>query len=105
MGWWTTIKRDIEVVFDRDPAARSSIEVIFCYPGFHAILLHRFSNWLWGRRLYFLARLASHINRFLTGIEIHPGAQIGPGFFIDHGMGVVIGETAEIGENCTIYHG
>ena len=105
MGWWTTIKRDIDVVFDRDPAARSSIEVIFCYPGFHAILLHRLSNWLWGRRLFFLARLASHINRFLTGIEIHPGAQIGPGFFIDHGMGVVIGETAEIGENCTIYHG
>ncbi|MCH6567527.1 MAG: serine O-acetyltransferase [Nitrospinae bacterium] len=105
MGWWTTIKRDIDVVFERDPAARSAIEVIFCYPGFHAILLHRLSNGLWGRRLYFLARLASHINRFLTGIEIHPGAQIGPGFFIDHGMGVVIGETAEIGENCTIYHG
>ena len=104
MGWWTTIKRDIDVVFERDPAARSAIEVIFCYPGFHAILLHRLSNGLWGRRLYFVARLVSHINRFLTGIEIHPGAQIGPGFFIDHGMGVVIGETAEIGNDCVLFH-
>ncbi|MFQ6672916.1 MAG: serine O-acetyltransferase, partial [Candidatus Tectimicrobiota bacterium] len=105
MGWWATIKRDIEVVFERDPAARSVIEVIVCYPGFHALLLHRLAHGLWKGRLYFLGRLVSHVTRFLTGIEIHPGAQIGPGFFIDHGMGVVIGETAEVGEDCTIYHG
>jgi serine O-acetyltransferase len=105
MGWWSTLKRDIQVVFERDPAARSTLEVIFCYPGFHAILLHRVAHWLWIHRLCFLGRLVSHINRFLTGIEIHPGARIGPGLFIDHGMGVVIGETAEIGENCTLYHG
>jgi serine O-acetyltransferase len=105
MGWLTTIKSDIQSVFDRDPAARSTLEVIFCYPGFHALQLHRIANLLWGKRLYFFGRLVSHINRFLTGIEIHPGASIGPGFFIDHGMGVVIGETTEIGENCTLYHG
>ncbi len=105
MSWWATLKRDIEVVFERDPAARSTLEVIFCYPGVHALLIHRLAHGLWGSRLYLLGRLLSHVNRFLTGIEIHPGARIGPGFFIDHGMGVVIGETAEIGENCTIYHG
>lgn len=105
MSWWATLKRDIEVVFERDPAARSILEVIFCYPGVHALLIHRLAHGLWGSRLYLLGRLLSHVNRFLTGIEIHPGARIDSGFFIDHGMGVVIGETAEIGENCTIYHG
>ncbi|RJP75136.1 MAG: serine O-acetyltransferase [Candidatus Abyssobacteria bacterium SURF_17] len=100
-----TLKKDIQVVFERDPAARSTLEVIFCYPGFHAIRFHRVSHWLWTHRLRFLGRLLSHIARFLTGIEIHPGAKIGPGFFIDHGMGVVIGETSELGENVTLYHG
>jgi serine O-acetyltransferase len=99
------IRSDYNAVFERDPAARSPIEVIFAYPGFHAILLHRIAHWLWNNHLRFLARFLSHISRFLTGIEIHPGARIGKGFFIDHGMGVVIGETSEIGENVTIYHG
>lgn len=105
MNWWRQLKRDIEVVFERDPAARSVLEVILCYPGFHAVQLHRIAHWLHRRRLYLLARIVSHINRFLTGIEIHPGARIGPGFFIDHGMGIVIGETAEIGEDVTMYQG
>jgi len=99
-----TIKADFNAIFERDPAARSKIEAIFCYPGFHAILMHRIAHWLWQKRLYFIARFLSHIARFLTGIEIHPGAKIGKGFFIDHGMGVVIGETAEIGDNVTLYH-
>lgn len=99
------IRSDFNAVFERDPAARSSIEVIFAYPGFHAILLHRIAHWFWNNHLRFLARFLSHISRFLTGIEIHPGAKIGKGFFIDHGMGVVIGETSEIGDNVTIYHG
>jgi serine O-acetyltransferase len=99
------LRSDIKAVFDRDPAARSTLEVIFCYPGLHAIWFHRVSHWFWTRELWFLARLTSHWGRFLTGIEIHPGATIGKGFFIDHGMGVVIGETAEIGENVTLYHG
>lgn len=99
-----TIKQDIKVVFDRDPAVRSTLEVLFCYPGFHAILIYRLAHALWRKKLHFLARFSSHIGRFLTGIEIHPGATIGKGFFIDHGMGVVIGETAEIGDNCTLYH-
>ncbi len=101
---FNTIKQDIKVVFDRDPAVRSKLEVFFCYPGFHAILIYRLAHALWTRQFYFLARFSSHIGRFLTGIEIHPGAKIGQGFFIDHGMGVVIGETAEIGDNCTLYH-
>ena len=100
-----TIKRDIQSVFERDPAARSTLEVIFCYPGFHALQFHRVAHWLWNHQMPFVARLSSHISRFLTGIEIHPGARIGSGFFIDHGMGVVIGETSEIGENVTLYHG
>lgn len=99
------IRSDFNAVFERDPAARSSIEVIFAYPGFHAIFLHRIAHWLWNNHLKFLARVLSHTSRFLTGIEIHPGAKIGKGFFIDHGMGVVIGETSEIGDNVTIYHG
>ena len=100
------IKEDITVVFERDPAARGVLEVLTCYPGFHALLLHRVvSHRLWGWGLRWLARLVSHLGRFLTGIEIHPGATIGRRVFIDHGMGVVIGETAEIGDDCTLYHG
>ena len=100
-----TIKEDIDSVFARDPAARSVFEVITCYPGFHARLMHRAAHWLWFAGLKWLARFVSHLCRFLTGIEIHPGATIGRRFFIDHGMGVVIGETAEIGDDCTLYHG
>lgn len=99
------LKDDLKVVFDRDPAVRNVLEIFFCYPGFHAMIFYRFSHWLWGKNFKFLGRFMSHMGRFLTGIEIHPGATIGRGFFIDHGMGVVIGETAEIGDNCTIYHG
>jgi len=101
----STFREDLKAVFERDPAVRSAVEVFFCYPGFHAVTLHRFAHALWIRKFYFLGRLVSHLSRFLTGIEIHPGARIGRGFFIDHGMGVVIGETAEIGNNCTLYHG
>ncbi|MEW6189735.1 MAG: serine O-acetyltransferase EpsC [Actinomycetota bacterium] len=100
-----TLKEDIQAALDRDPAATSVLEVILAYPGFHAICFHRIAHWLHRRRLRLLARLLSHISRFLTGIEIHPGAQIGRGFFIDHGMGVVIGETTEIGDNVTLYQG
>ncbi len=102
---FSRIKSDIQAVFDRDPAARSVLEVIFCYPGLHAIWFHRISHWFWKHEFWFLGRFTSHIGRFLTGVEIHPGATIGKGFFIDHGMGVVIGETAEIGDNVTLYHG
>ena len=102
---FSRIREDIRCVFDRDPAARSTWEVLTCYPGFHALQLHRFSHMLWGAKLRWLARLSSHVTRFLTGIEIHPGATIGRRVFIDHGMGVVIGETAEIGDDCTLYHG
>ncbi len=99
------LKEDISIVFDRDPAARTHFEVLTTYPGVHALIMHRFSHWLWNMRLYWLGRLFSHIGRFLTGIEIHPGATIGNRVFIDHGMGVVIGETAIIGDDCTLYHG
>ena len=99
------LREDIHSVFDRDPAARSVLEVLTCYPGIHAITLHRLAHWLWGHRLRWLARFVAHISRFLTGIEIHPGATIGRRFFIDHGMGVVIGETAVIGDDVTLYHG
>ena len=102
---FTRMRSDIKAVFDRDPAARSVPEVLFCYPGLHAIWFHRVSHWFWTHKRYFIARLISHLGRFFTGIEIHPGATIGKGFFIDHGMGVVIGETAEIGDNVTLYHG
>lgn len=102
---FSQLKEDLKVVFERDPAVRSVFEIIFCYPGFHAMIFYRMSHWLWRNQMKFLGRFVSHIGRFLTGIEIHPGATIGRGFFIDHGMGVVIGETAEIGENCTLYHG
>ncbi len=99
------IREDIAVVFERDPAARSTLEVMFAYPGLHALWLHRINHWFWTHGLFLLARFSSHVTRFLTGIEIHPGARIGPRFFIDHGMGVVIGETTEIGADCSIYHG
>ncbi len=98
-------REDIRTVFAKDPAARSLPEVIFCYPGLHALWYHRWANFLWRHRFRFLARFFSHISRFLTGIEIHPGAKIGRRFFIDHGAGVVIGETAEIGEDVLIYQG
>lgn len=99
------IKEDIRCVFDRDPAARNSFEVLTTYPGLHALLFHRFAHGIWNIGLQWLARVISAISRWLTGIEIHPGAKIGRRFFIDHGMGVVIGETAEIGDDCTLYHG
>jgi serine O-acetyltransferase len=99
------LREDIKCVFERDPAARHTLEVITCYPGVHALLLHRVGHRLWNLRLKWIARLLSNLGRFLTGIEIHPGAKIGRRFFIDHGMGVVIGETAEIGDDCTLYHG
>ena len=100
-----TIKEDMASVFERDPAARNVFEVLTTYPGIHAILIHRVSHVLWRWKLKWLARVISNIGRLFTGIEIHPGATIGRRFFIDHGMGVVIGETAEIGNDCTIYHG
>ena len=99
------IKEDISCVFARDPAARHALEILTAYPGVHALLIHRLSHWLWQKNLKWVARFSSHIGRFLTGIEIHPGVTIGRRFFIDHGMGVVIGETAEIGDDCTLYHG
>lgn len=99
------IREDIKTVFAEDPAARSLLEVLFCYPGLHAIILHRISHFLWTHKLKLAGRLLSHISRFLTGIEIHPGAKIGRRFFIDHGAGVVIGETAEIGNNVLMYQG
>ncbi|MCR4436838.1 MAG: serine O-acetyltransferase [Clostridiales bacterium] len=96
---------DAKSIAQRDPAAKSVLEVIFLYPGFHAILFHRVAHWFYKRNVFFIARWISQIGRFITGIEIHPGAIIGRALFIDHGMGVVIGETAEVGDNCTIYHG
>jgi len=99
------MREDIDVAFQNDPAARSKFEVLLCYPGIHALWLHRISHSLWKRRWITLSRFISHINRFLTGVEIHPAAQIGRGVFIDHGMGVVIGETAVIGDGCLIYKG
>lgn len=100
-----TLREDIRTVLAKDPAARSTAEVIFLYPGLHALWFHRLAHFLWRHRLLFLARFFSHINRFLTGIEIHPGARIGRRFFIDHGAGVVIGETAEIGDDVLLYQG
>lgn len=99
------IREDVASVFDRDPAARNTLEVLTAYPGLHAVMFHRLTHWLWGIGLKWLARVISHFARWVTGIEIHPGAKIGRRFFIDHGMGVVIGETAEIGDDCTLYHG
>ncbi|MBQ1282093.1 MAG: serine O-acetyltransferase [Oscillospiraceae bacterium] len=96
---------DARSIRDRDPAARSTIEVFLLYPGFHVLISHRIAHWLYEHKRFFLARWVSQVGRSLTGIEIHPGAKIGRGLMIDHGMGIVIGETAEVGDNCTIYHG
>ena len=104
-NYFSMMKRDIDSVIERDPAARSSLEVLLVYSGLHAIWIHRITHWLWNSGGRFLARWMSQVGRWLTGVEIHPGATIGSGFFIDHGMGVVIGETAEIGTDVTIYHG
>lgn len=104
-GWLRAMKEDIEAVFERDPAAKNVLEVVLAYPGLHAVWIYRIAHKFYRARLYTLARLISHIGRFLTGIEIHPGAKIGRRLFIDHGMGVVIGETTEIGDDCTLYQG
>jgi serine O-acetyltransferase len=101
----TQIAQDLQAVFERDPAATSRLEVFFTYSGFHALLAYRISHWLWNRKVPFFPRLISQITRWLTGVEIHPGATIGTGFFIDHGMGVVIGETTEIGDYVTLFQG
>lgn len=101
----TTLLADFRIIFDRDPAARNWLEVLFCYPGLQALVCHRWAHWLWELRIPFIPRLISHLARFLTGIEIHPGATIGQGVFIDHGMGVVIGETAIVGDYSLIYQG
>ncbi len=99
------LREDIRSVFERDPAARTTWEVLTCYPGLHALLFHRLSHWLWNHGLRWFGRWISHLGRLLTGVEIHPGATIGRRVFIDHGMGVVIGETAEVGDDVTLYHG
>src|SRR5919202_672698 len=99
------LRSDIACILERDPAARTTWEVLTCYPGLHAIYIHRLARWFWLHGLKWLGRFTSHIGRFLTGIEIHPGAKIGSCVFIDHGMGVVIGETAEVGDGCKIYQG
>ena len=99
------LRRDMRTVFERDPASRTRLEALFCYPGVHALVFHRIGHRLWRRGWCVSARFVSHVSRFLTGIEIHPAAKLGPGLFIDHGMGVVIGETAEVGKNVTIYQG
>jgi len=105
MGYFASLKRDIRTVFEHDPAAVNTLEVFLAYPGFHARQFHRIAHRLWLWRVPILPRWVSHWSRFLTGIEIHPGARVGEGFFIDHGMGVVIGETAEIGDNVLLYQG
>lgn len=105
MKFIARLKEDIDTAFREDPAARSAVEVFFCYPGLHAIWAQRISHWLWSKGFKLEARLLSHVSRFLTGIEIHPAAKIGRRFFIDHGIGVVIGETAEIGDDVLIYQG
>ncbi len=102
---FSRLREDILSVFDRDPAARTAWEVLTCYPGVHALILYRLAHWLWTRQFRWLGRFVSHLARFISGIEIHPGASIGRRFFIDHGMGVVIGETAVIGDDVTLYHG
>lgn len=102
---FSRIREDIKSVFHRDPAARNTMEVLFNYPGLHAIWMHRISHKLWSWKLNWIARFLSNVSRFLTGIEIHPGAQLGRRVFIDHGMGVVIGETAIVGNDVTLYHG
>jgi serine O-acetyltransferase len=104
-GFFSSIRRDLASVLERDPAARSRLEVFLVYPGLHAIWVHRITHWLWNHQFKFLGRWLSQVARDLTGVEIHPAAVIGPGFFIDHGMGVVVGETAEVGADVTLYHG
>jgi len=99
------LRAELDCILERDPAARSRWDVLTCYPGLHAIYVHKLAHWFWLRRLYWLGRFTSHLGRWLTGVEIHPGAKIGCCVFIDHGMGVVIGETAEVGDGCTIYQG
>ncbi len=101
----TRLKENIQTILDQDPAARTATEVVLCYPGFHAVAIHELAHWLWLRECYTFARWISHVSRVLTGIEIHPGAQLGRRVFIDHGMGVVVGETAVIGDDCVIYQG
>lgn len=96
---------DARSIAKRDPAAKSTLEVFLLYPGFHALIYHRIAHWLFKRKMFFFARMTSQLSRLATGVEIHPGATIGRGLFIDHGMGIVMGETAEVGDNCTIYHG
>src|SRR5579885_979858 len=105
IGVWSRMREDVQAVFERDPAARSALEVVLAYPGLHAIWMHRMAQVLWLRRRYLLARLLSECARWITGIEIHPGARLGRRLFIDHGMGVVIGETAEVGDDVLIYQG
>lgn len=105
MAFFKTLREEIRTVFERDPAAKSKLEIFLCYPGFHAMIFYRMAHWLWVKKLYLLGRIMSQVGRFFTGIEIHPGATIGKRFFIDHGMGVVIGETAEVGDDVTIYQG
>ena len=102
---FTNLRDEIDATIARDPAARSRLEVVLCYPGFQALLYYRVAHWLWERRWHLAGRFVSHLGRIATGIEIHPGARIGRRLFIDHGMGVVIGETAEVGDDCTLYHG
>jgi serine O-acetyltransferase len=105
MALFDRLREDIDAMRERDPAARSRVEVVFCYPGFHALLLHRLAHGAWQSGFRFIGRLISHIGRVVTGIEIHPGATVGRRVFIDHGMGCVIGETAEVGDDVTLYHG
>ncbi len=105
MNFFNRIREDIETVRERDPAAKTLLEILLCYPGLHAIWAHRIAHWFYRKKLYTIARLISHCARFFTGIEIHPGARIGRRFFIDHGMGVVIGETTEIGDDVLLYQG
>jgi len=102
---WDRLKEDIQMIKERDPAAKNYAEILFCYPGLHAMWFHRIAHSLYGRKWYTMARLVSHLSRWLTGIEIHPGAKFGRRVFIDHGMGVVIGETSEIGDDCLLYKG
>jgi len=104
-SFWTRLKEDIQTIKERDPAAKNYVEILLCYPGLHAIWFHRLAHGLYQAKWYTTARLVSHVSRWFTGIEIHPGAQIGRRLFIDHGMGVVIGETSEIGDDCLIYKG
>lgn len=105
ISFFRSMREDIAAVFESDPAARSYAEVLICYPGLHAVWAHHLSHWLWSHKMRFLARLNSQFSRFLTGIEIHPGAELGRRLFIDHGIGTVIGETAIVGDDCTLYQG